>query len=164
MASPFVYEKNDTKLTVVGPTTLDVLMQELRNKAQLRELVLLEVVSSRHYFDFNDEHKGLPPLRKLRFGKEACTQFHCKDFLVHVFAFTVETIDAWRVGIPDGVCFPRLRYLRLTEGDFYFSVNRKSNFPSLTYVHIPNLPFVLPFAVLGSPIATSGNERDASYI
>lgn len=69
MVSPFVYEKNNTKLTVVALTTLDALVEKLRSNLQLQELVLLGVVSTiPTSFSYKEDVTGP---HSLRLAKEA---------------------------------------------------------------------------------------------
>lgn len=159
---PFVYEKNNnTKLIVVSECDFEELAQELSTNPQLLELSIQNIVcvSLDNHFIVSDTVK-LPKLRKFWANEEGSRLPQCSSWIIRTFALSLCVIDCYSVIIPEGLHFPRLRYLKLVETDpnYSFGENPRLSYPKLTYLYIPNFSMNFPSVDLGPPIVIYGNK------
>lgn len=157
--SPFVYEKNNTKLIVRLRCSFDDFICELLLHSQLRELVLhnkIELTSNNYTIDFNN----LPQIQRLEINEIASKHLTIPYWLIHHFAHTLRAIDAHFIQIPQNVTFPQLRYMRTSKLTIFDVVH----YPKLTHFHmIHSLPVTFPYIVVEQPIIIVGNSINDNY-
>lgn len=145
---PFVYEKNNRRLTVVSECSFHTLIHELLENLNLQEIFIKAPVYRGKVVDYNI--KQLPRISKIYVDKEAYVYLGPISCLIETFASVLRTIDLYYEDwLPDGVYFPILRYLKLTKSSqFYYRIINSENpqglYPKLTYVDVPHFdPFCL---------------------
>ena len=162
MRCSFMYEKNNTKLTVVSECDFEELAHEILTNSQLLELYIQNVVyvSLNTHFVIDD---NLPKLRKLCVNKEGSRLPECSTWLIRTFSQSLCVVDCYSVIIPVGLRFPRLIYLRLSEGELCFPENARNLYPKLTHVYIPSFSIKFPSVDLVPPIAVHGNIHETEF-
>lgn len=161
--NPFVFEKNFTKLTVSKSVFFDTLVAILQEYSMVTTLSIHAPICMGQGLEKLIHTERLSKVQKVIFSKAAAVLMDSLSSIIELFSSTIVSINAYRAAIPRALVMPRLRYLRLENGDFYYNgVCRVTQFPNLTHVHIPNLPLTLTCMNLNTGFVYL-NESNAAY-